>query len=195
MVACFTWSLHGRDFLVDLKEGQRARNMWSYDRHKNHEMRLVQDEEFPSCYTGPDTIDAWRHLRFLECTLPLLTEWPVSEWITIGDGNFGSDAFFLRSHGVAVTATSISSNTLSIAHANGWIDAYAAENAESLSYEDNAVDFVQGCPPPFSPASDRVLRDASGRPQSYRVGRAPGSRVARPLKPKDLRQVGAAWQF
>ena len=118
------------------------RSMWSYDRHKNHEMRLVRDAEFPSCYTGPDTVDAWRHLRFLECTLPLLIEWPVSEWITIGDGNFGSDAFFLQSHGVAVTATSISSNTLSIAHANGWIDAYAAENAESLSLEDNAVDFV-----------------------------------------------------
>ena len=78
----------------------------------------------------------------LECTVPLLTEWPTSKWITVGDGSFGSDAFFLRNHGAAVTATSISSDTLAVAHANGWIDAYAAENAESLSYEDNAVDFV-----------------------------------------------------
>ena len=101
------------------------RDMWSYDRHKSHEMRLGQDDWLPSCYAGPDTVDTWRHMRFLECTLPLLKEWPVSEWITVGDGNFGSDAFFLRNHGVAVTATSISSNTLSVAHANGWIDAYA----------------------------------------------------------------------
>lgn len=118
------------------------RSMWSYDRHKSHEMDLVQDEEFPSCYTGPDTVDAWRHTRMLECAVPMLTEWPGSKWITIGDGNFGSDAFFLRNHGVVVTATSISTNTLSIAHARGWVDAYAAENAESLSLEDNAVDFV-----------------------------------------------------
>ncbi len=118
------------------------RDMWSYDRHKNHEVRLVQDEWLPPCYSGPDTVDAWRHNRMLECTVPLLTEWPTSKWITVGDGSFGSDAFFLRNHGAAVTATSISSDTLAVAHANGWIDAYAAENAESLSYEDNAVDFV-----------------------------------------------------
>jgi ubiquinone/menaquinone biosynthesis C-methylase UbiE len=125
-----------------VREGNGARDMWSYNRHKDHEMHLGQDEEFPSCYTGPDTVDAWRHNRMLECTVPLLTEWPSSRWITVGDGNFGSDAFFLQNHGVAVTATSISSNTLSIAHANGWINAYAVENAECLSLEDNAVDFV-----------------------------------------------------
>ena len=105
-------------------------------------MRLVQDEELPSCYTGQDTVDAWRHQRMLACTLPLIKEWPSSGWITVGDGNFGSDAFFLRNHGASVTATSISENTLSIAHAHGWIEAFAAENAESLSFGDNGVDFV-----------------------------------------------------
>lgn len=74
--------------------------------------------------------------------LPLVTSCPTSHWITVGDGNFGSDAHFLGNRGINVVATSISTETLTIAHERGWISAYAAENAESFSLPDNAVDFV-----------------------------------------------------
>jgi SAM-dependent methyltransferase len=116
--------------------------MWSYERHKEHERQLAQSVSIPSCYLETNTVDAWRHRRMLECVLPLVKTWPDSKWVTIGDGNFGSDAFFLQTHGVEVTATSISSDTLEIARARGWIRKYAIENAEELDFPDDSVDFI-----------------------------------------------------
>jgi SAM-dependent methyltransferase len=78
----------------------------------------------------------------LGSTLPIVKEFPDSKWITVGDGRFGSDAFFLQGHGIDVIATSISSHTLEIAHSRGFIRKYAAENAENFHRPDNSVDFV-----------------------------------------------------
>jgi ubiquinone/menaquinone biosynthesis C-methylase UbiE len=116
--------------------------MWSYDQHTQHELELAQKTTLPSCYSRPHSIDAWRHRRMLASALPVVKAFPQARWLTVGDGAFGSDAFFLRSFGIDVTATSISTHTLEIAHAQGLIDKYAAENAEALSLPDNAVDFV-----------------------------------------------------
>jgi ubiquinone/menaquinone biosynthesis C-methylase UbiE len=116
--------------------------MWSYDRHKQHEMELAEKTNLPSCYCRPNSVDAWRHRRMLECVLPIVKQSPEAKWLTVGDGGFGSDAFFLQSYGIDVIATSISTHTLEIAHQRGLIKKYAAENAESFSLPDNAVDFV-----------------------------------------------------
>ncbi|HEX3473321.1 MAG TPA: class I SAM-dependent methyltransferase [Silvibacterium sp.] len=78
----------------------------------------------------------------LEHLLPVTKEYPESTWLTVGDGKFGSDAFFLQDHVADVVATSISAYTLEIAHSKGFIKKYAAENAEAFSLSDNAVDFV-----------------------------------------------------
>ncbi len=69
---------------------------WSYKRHTNHEITHAQSELFPSAYTNSQSIDAWRHRRMQEIILPLIKFYPQSTWMTVGDGNFGSDAFFLR---------------------------------------------------------------------------------------------------
>jgi len=116
--------------------------MWSYDRHKADEMGLAERSDLPSCYLRPNSVDAWRHRRMLNSTLPLIKEFPESVWLTVGDGKFGSDAFFLQNEGVDVTATSISSHTLKVAHSRGFIKKYAAENAEAFDRQDNSVDFV-----------------------------------------------------
>lgn len=116
--------------------------MWSYDRHKMLEMELADKSGLPSCYIRPNSVDAWRHRRMLESVLPIITEYPDSKWVTVGDGRFGSDAFFLQEQGVDVVATSISSHTLEMAHAQGLIRKYSAENAEALHFADNSVDFV-----------------------------------------------------
>jgi len=116
--------------------------MWSYDRHTQHEMNLAEKMNLPSCYCRPNSVDAWRHQRMLESILPLVEESPEAKWLTVGDGGFGSDAFFLESHGIDVMATSISTHTLEVAHSRGLIKKYAAENAEGFSLPDKAVDFV-----------------------------------------------------
>jgi ubiquinone/menaquinone biosynthesis C-methylase UbiE len=116
--------------------------MWSYDRHAEQEKELAGGDYLPACFEQASTIDAWRHRRMLENLLPLIEDSPDSKWITIGDGKFGSDAYFLETHGVDVVATSLSTHTLEVAHSKGYIKKYAAENAEALSLGDNAVDFV-----------------------------------------------------
>jgi SAM-dependent methyltransferase len=115
---------------------------WSYAQHERQELDLSQGNAWPSCYQRPNSIDAWRHRRMLESTLPLLTEFPDADWLTVGDGKFGSDAAFLEGQGMNVIATSISSHTLEAAFSRGYIRQYATENAESFRQPDNSVDFV-----------------------------------------------------
>jgi ubiquinone/menaquinone biosynthesis C-methylase UbiE len=116
--------------------------MWSYDQHAAEEMVHAVRSDLPSCYTRPNSVDAWRHRRMLESTLPLIGEFPDAKWLTVGDGKFGSDAFFLESKGIDVVATSISSHTLEVARSQGHIKRFAVQNAEAFDLADNAVDFV-----------------------------------------------------
>lgn len=115
---------------------------WSYIRHSNNEFIRSQSESLPSSYINPNSIDAWRHLRMHETILPLLKYYTKSTWMTIGDGNFGSDANFLIKHGMDVIATSLNDNSLSIAKEGGYIEKYKVENAENISFSDSAFDFV-----------------------------------------------------
>jgi SAM-dependent methyltransferase len=116
--------------------------MWSYDRHTQHEMELAENMDLPSCYCRPNSVDAWRHRRMLEPLIPIVEAFPLAKWLTVGDGRFGSDASFLEGYGVDVTATSISTHTLRIAHSYGFIRKYAAENAEAFTLADDTMDFV-----------------------------------------------------
>src|SRR3989338_3258560 len=116
-----------------------AAHAWSYARHEEFER---QTSQLPSCYSHPDSVDAWRHRRMLEFLRPLLEEFPGARWMTIGDGRFGSDAHFLFRNGATALATSISDATLAEAKARGFIREYRIENAEHLSASDAAHDFV-----------------------------------------------------
>ncbi len=98
--------------------------------------------QMPTRYTRPDSIDNWRHTRMLDLTRPIWQSYPESQWITVGDGRYGSDAAYLHSRGVNVIATSLTDDKLRYAHEQGRIPAFQAENAEHISLLDNAVDFV-----------------------------------------------------
>ena len=113
---------------------------WSYAAHRAHETNAK--EALPSCYTSPDSIDAWRHERMYEHLLPLVKAYPGATWMTIGDGRYGCDAYFLAQHGADVLATSLSDQTLSIAHQRGYIEKFRADNAERLAAADDSHDFV-----------------------------------------------------
>ncbi len=106
------------------------------------QVRHNERMDLPSQYTDPGSIDAWRHARMLDMARALWQTHPHARWMTVGDGRYGSDAAHLKAHGVAALATNLTDDWLRAAHEMGVIDEYRAENAEALSLEDGAVDFV-----------------------------------------------------
>ncbi len=114
----------------------------SYQVHREAERRRRYSGVLPELITDPASIDFWRHERMKDLVDPLLATHPESTWMTVGDGRFGSDARSLIRKGHAAMATSLTDHTLVVASEQGWIDSFSAENAESLSFDDNAFDFI-----------------------------------------------------
>ncbi|NJM38159.1 MAG: class I SAM-dependent methyltransferase [Akkermansiaceae bacterium] len=115
---------------------------WSYERHTRHEQQITEAASLPTCYTAPHTVDNWRHLRLRQGLLPILECDPGADWLTIGDGNYGSDAYYLNQHGAQAIATSLTDATLIAAAEKGFIREFRAENAESISVSDQATDYT-----------------------------------------------------
>jgi hypothetical protein len=57
----------------------------------------------------------------LDLTKPIWESFPGSQWITVGDGCFDSDAASLISHSVSIIATSLTDDRLKCAHQQGCI--------------------------------------------------------------------------
>jgi ubiquinone/menaquinone biosynthesis C-methylase UbiE len=102
----------------------------------------VHENDRVSSWKRFDTVDYWRHERMYKTILPILQSYPANAWLTVGDGRFGTDANFLLRHGANPLATDINDTLLRQANAEGFITKYQCENAEKLSFEDNAFDFV-----------------------------------------------------
>jgi len=113
-------------------------NILSYERHAEQEADL----SIASCYSSPQSIDAWRHNRMIETISPLLKHFPGSTFLTIGDGKYGADAYLLQKHNVSVFASSLTDDLLKIAREKGYIENYRAVNAENIPFEDSSFDFV-----------------------------------------------------
>ena len=67
-----------------------------YDRHKEDwEDCLSQKDriKFAESWMKSGTFDKWRHERMLKKILPFINE--DLEWLTIGDGRYGTDANFI----------------------------------------------------------------------------------------------------
>lgn len=88
------------------------------------------------------TVDHWRHERMYQTLLALCKTYPASQWLTIGDGRYGTDAHYLLEHGLNVLASDINIKSLEKAKENKFITNYSKENAEHLSFPDNHFDFV-----------------------------------------------------
>lgn len=114
----------------------------SYERQRDHELSRSAHRQLPSCYTNPTSIDAWRHRRMHETIAPLIDKHPGATWMTVGDGRFGSDAYFLVQKGVDVLATSLTVDGLTEAKGKGFIDKYRLVNAEDIDLPDDSLDFV-----------------------------------------------------
>jgi ubiquinone/menaquinone biosynthesis C-methylase UbiE len=72
----------------------------------------------------------------------LLKAYPGAEWLTVGDGRYGSDAHYLMAKGARALATDISDTLLKEGADMGYIKEFRKENAENLSFKDDSFDFV-----------------------------------------------------
>jgi ubiquinone/menaquinone biosynthesis C-methylase UbiE len=124
-----------------MDKGNNSFWIQSYEKHSEHDK--APDFEKLETWKSFDTIDAWRHKRMYDSVLPLISADPLSKWLTIGDGRYGSDAnYLIRNHVTNVLATSIADTLLKKSKEDGFIAEYKVENAERLSFEDNSFDFV-----------------------------------------------------
>lgn len=114
----------------------------SYQKHIAVEKSKSENQQIPLSFLNLENINSWRGRRMREAILPLISVFPGSSWITIGDGNFGTDAFFLEHQGLSVLATSISDATIAISCRLGYIHQYKQMNAECLTELDNTFDFA-----------------------------------------------------
>lgn len=71
---------------------------------------------------------------------PLL--WEGHQWLTIGDGNMGSEAQWLHQQGVEAHATDLAADLLEVAFEQELITSWSKENAEQLSFADESFDYV-----------------------------------------------------
>lgn len=88
------------------------------------------------------TVNRWRLERLYKCVDPLLKMFPNSEWLTVGDFYYGSDAQYIQSKGFNVVASDVDDHFLKKGKEIGYIENYSKENVESLSYDDGQFDFV-----------------------------------------------------
>ncbi len=117
----------------------------SYRRHAAHfdDCRSGGEQEARArTWFDTDTVDAWRHRRFYETLLPIITTDPSAKWLTIGDGRYGKDAHNIIAMGGDALATDISDTLLREGKAMGYIRDYRRENAEALSFPDGSFDYV-----------------------------------------------------
>jgi hypothetical protein len=112
----------------------------SYDSHLNHLRNYPEDR--CKLMLNHDTINRWRYERFYKFLDPLLKAYPNSEWLTVGDFYYGSDAQYLQSKGHKTIASDLDDYFLKQGKEIGYINNYSIENLESLSFNDNTFDFV-----------------------------------------------------
>ena len=73
----------------------------------------------------------------------LLPDPDTAKWLTVGDGRYGTDSIALRKRGIKnVLPSDISEYPLKCALERNLITDYAVENAEKLSFADDAFDYV-----------------------------------------------------
>ncbi|MCW8803221.1 MAG: class I SAM-dependent methyltransferase [Ignavibacteriaceae bacterium] len=89
-----------------------------------------------------NTVNRWRLERLYQSIDPLLNMFPNSEWLTVGDFYYGSDAQYIQSKGFKVIASDVDDHFLKKGKEIGYINNYSQENVESLSYGDESFDFV-----------------------------------------------------
>lgn len=140
------FSQHFGGTLRNVRNRRCMFNQESYTRH-----REWYNQKFPTTAAKtsyfinaksnvPKNIGAWLQGLFFSCLDPLLTP-RGQHWLTIGDA-YGFDAQYLLKSGNEAIASDLNIDFLHIAQLEGIINNYSEQNAEHLTYPDNAFDYL-----------------------------------------------------
>jgi ubiquinone/menaquinone biosynthesis C-methylase UbiE len=117
-----------------------------YDNQPKEWMEILNDPkllEHSRTWFADDRVDSWRHRRMREHLLPLISAGRNKQWLTVGDGRYGTDAHYLISQGVKdVHATDIVDTLLKIGAERNFIASFSVQNAEQLTFGDEEFDYV-----------------------------------------------------
>jgi SAM-dependent methyltransferase len=116
----------------------------SYDKHAetySSDQRNASSLERYRHWFDNLTVDLWRHLKMFSVLDPFLATYPQSEWITIGDGHYGTAATYIEKKGSNATAIDLDDSLLKIALEQKMIKSFLRCNAEALPYDSNSFDF------------------------------------------------------
>lgn len=131
------------DKLSDKKKNIVELNYALYDNDPGHDLSNPDMVRLHETWLRDDTADHWRHARMMEPVLKCMPYAKADKWLTIGDGHYGLDAIKMKRCGYTdVLPTNIEDSMLKISKERGWIDDYRVENAEALSFADEAFDYV-----------------------------------------------------
>ena len=117
----------------------------SYSIHQNTYKENEFDEKELLLYKdwfNNGTVDVWRHKRMLSHIDVMLSAYPSSVWLTVGDGRWGTSARYINLKGVKALATDIDDRLLKCAVQHGLLQYYKNENVEKLTFHDNEFDFA-----------------------------------------------------
>jgi ubiquinone/menaquinone biosynthesis C-methylase UbiE len=87
------------------------------------------------------TTDLWRHKRMLSVLIPFLELHKNANWLTVGDGRFGTSATYINKNGGKAIASDIDTTLLEIAKKEGMLTNFAYANAEKLPFQDEQFDY------------------------------------------------------
>lgn len=122
------------------------KNYYKYDRHESEWGAFLGDEDnvrLGESWFANDTLDSWRHARMRAPLKAFIDSDENATWLTVGDGRFGTDGHALIEMGAKeVHCSDISDLLLKTAHERGFIKEYSKQNAENLTFPDDAFDYV-----------------------------------------------------
>jgi len=121
-------------------------NLDSYEKHRQWYNQKFPTEESKSSYlknhlnTPQLTIGKWLQEIFFKNLNPLLGD-KNRTWLTLGDA-YGFDAQYILQAGCKAIASDLNTDFLAIAKDQHVITEFSLQNAEAMSYPDNAIDYI-----------------------------------------------------
>lgn len=111
--------------------------------YMNNDLKVGDREAIHKSWFLEDTIDFWRHDRMYSTLKPIAEFYKNSSWLSIGDGRFGLDSNRLKKKfDINIFPTDISDEMLQKGKEMGIVYEFGVENAESLSFGNDAFDVI-----------------------------------------------------
>lgn len=114
-----------------------------YDNDPGRDLCSPENVRLLETLFDEDNANFWRHARMMEPVFKCMLYAREDNWLTVGDGHYGVDSIQMKRRGYKhVLPTDITDSLLKISKKWRLIEDYRVENAEALSFADEAFDYV-----------------------------------------------------